>query len=47
MAYTKGLNHWADILVVVLYFVSVLGVGLWVSIYFRNYFFITDRPVII
>ncbi|XP_071156501.1 sodium/glucose cotransporter 4-like isoform X1 [Mytilus edulis] len=29
MAYTKGLNHWADILVVILYFISVLGVGLW------------------
>ncbi|XP_069119422.1 sodium/glucose cotransporter 4-like [Argopecten irradians] len=25
----KGLNHWADILIVVLYFVIVIGVGLW------------------
>ncbi|XP_033732423.1 sodium/glucose cotransporter 4-like [Pecten maximus] len=25
----KGLNHWADILIVVTYFVVVIGVGLW------------------
>ncbi|XP_060071204.1 sodium/glucose cotransporter 4-like [Ylistrum balloti] len=25
----KGLNHWADILIVVIYFVVVIGVGLW------------------
>ena len=27
----QGLNHWADILVIILYFGFVLGVGLWVS----------------
>ena len=29
---TVGLTHWADILTVILYFVFVLGVGIWVRI---------------
>jgi hypothetical protein len=29
----KGLDHWSDILVVIVYFVAVLAVGLWVSIF--------------
>lgn len=28
---TPGLDHWSDIVVVVIYFIGVLGVGLWVS----------------
>jgi hypothetical protein len=28
---TKGLDHWSDITVVVVYFVLVMIVGLWVS----------------
>ena len=28
---TQGLTHWADILIVVVYFVVVLGIGLLVS----------------
>ncbi|KAK3087649.1 hypothetical protein FSP39_008724 [Pinctada imbricata] len=26
---TKGLDHWADIVVVVLYFLAIIGIGLW------------------
>lgn len=26
---TPGLDHWSDIVVVVIYFIGVLGVGLW------------------
>ncbi|KAJ8300476.1 hypothetical protein KUTeg_021995 [Tegillarca granosa] len=29
MSATKGLDHWADILIVIIYFVAVLAVGLW------------------
>ena len=28
----QGLNHWADIIIITLYFVFVLGVGLWVRL---------------
>ena len=28
---TVGLTHWADVLTVILYFVFVLGVGIWVN----------------
>lgn len=27
----RGLDHWSDILVLVIYFMAVLAVGLWVS----------------
>ena len=39
---TVGLTHWADILTVILYFVFVLGVGIWVRMQVislcQNYF---------
>ena len=30
----QGLSHWADIIIIVLYFAFVLGVGLWVRLIF-------------
>ena len=37
---TAGLSHWADILTVVLYFIFVIGVGIWVS---QLYFHVSIR----
>ena len=34
---TQGLTHWADILIVVVYFVVVLGIGLLVSSSFTEH----------
>lgn len=31
----RGLDHWSDILVVVIYFIAVLAVGLWVCRLYR------------
>lgn len=34
-----GLDHWSDIVVVIIYFIGVLGVGLWVRKRFSFSFF--------
>ena len=36
--HTPGLDHVGDIVVVVIYFVLVLGVGLWVGVVFFSFF---------
>lgn len=41
---TKGLDHWADITVVVIYFVLVMFVGLWVS-NFPNYYMFIETTI--
>lgn len=37
----RGLDHWSDILVVVIYFVAVLAVGLWVGQFYIIYVYYT------